>query len=193
MRWRATRPRWLITWRGAWRRAPASRGNRASWGRTPVLRPTVHVGLFPLRSGSWRTRADLESRPTLLPCNAEIVEVRDAVGFGPQANLAGLAERGVQHLEQAPVIEIDAEQRTPKLHLQHAPLIQRHGMFHAEAFRRRASRLERRALSVLNLVQDDAVLQRVGAHDVVVVRIAVAEHQPSGAILLARHRLHLDA
>src|ERR1017187_10369497 len=64
MRWRTTRPRWLITWRGAWRRAQASRGNRASWGRTPVLRPTVHVGLFPLRSGSWRTRVDLEVSPT---------------------------------------------------------------------------------------------------------------------------------
>jgi hypothetical protein len=62
-------------------------------------------------------------RPALLPRDAEIVEVSDAVGFGPQANLAGLAEGGVQHFEQAPVIEIYAEQGTPELHFQHAPLI----------------------------------------------------------------------
>ena len=45
----------------------------------------------------------------LLPRNAEIVEVGDAARFGPQAHRAGLAESGIQHFEQAPVIEIDAE------------------------------------------------------------------------------------
>ena len=42
--------------------------------------------------------------PTLLPCNPKIVEVGDAVGLGPQSNLAGLAERGIQHLELQAVV-----------------------------------------------------------------------------------------
>lgn len=108
----------------------------------------------------------------LLSPDLKVIEVRNRIGFRPNPDLSRFGEgRGIYHVEHF-AVQINREEIARRRHTQRVPLT---GM-HSRLFTVRAPiAFDRQvfALAVPHFVEHDVVFERVGAHDEVVVFVAV--------------------
>src|ERR1051326_1591367 len=121
----------------------------------------------------------------LLPAIDEIIKQRYAVGFGPNANLPRFFERVVVPFEPLLPIKSDNKMAALEIDSQCMPLLRGH--FHFGS-------LLLCALAFDGVVNCDVIFKRIGASDVVIVRILAPPENAPSLVLLARDRLelHLD-
>src|SRR5437899_12175708 len=93
----------------------------------------------------------------------DAIEARYTVGLGPERDLAGARDCPVGSGEQLFAVKRDRESWTLRPQAELVPLIRRH--LGVGAF-------DLGALALDHAIETDVVLERVGAHDVVVVGIA---------------------
>src|SRR6266540_7145381 len=113
--------------------------------------------------------SDIETRSAERRCDQR-VEVRDGVGLGPDAHLAGIPERVVLGVDDGLSFPEDLQAIPAGLDRERVPGLRSHLA---------ARPLDLSAAPVHHAVQVDVVLERVGARDVVVVGIAVPEDEPA--------------
>src|SRR5262245_42347480 len=112
----------------------------------------------------------------------DLIEQRHAVSLGPQADLAGITECRILDLEHALAAVDDPKPVAPELHPQAEPRV---GWNRSPdpVTSPAPDDVERAAHAADRLVQDNVILQRIGTHDVIVVRIPDPPDESSGAIL----------
>src|SRR2546425_1250743 len=120
-------------------------------------------------------------RECLLPGrDREVVEVDDTHGLGPQTELARLRERLVVGVDDLVAIEEYLEAVPVRLDRQVVPDATLHCAVPTG---------ELDALAFHDVIEPDVVLERVGAGDVVVVRVLEAEDESTALVDLAGNRL----
>lgn len=99
----------------------------------------------------------------------KLIEIGDAIGLRPEADLARLLECPVLSFEQALMVEEDRESRAFERDLQVVPPALRDLVFHSIGARRQTLGRYRRSCSVFNLIEHDIVFESICTDDVVVV------------------------
>src|SRR4029078_12714300 len=105
----------------------------------------------------------ISCQPSRQRHNFDLIETGPAVGFGPQRNLSGASKGLVAGTVQRLAVKGDGEPVTLGPQAKGMPFVRRYldvGAF--ELF----------ALALDHAIESDVILQRVGAHDVIVVSIA---------------------
>src|SRR6266850_3934906 len=118
----------------------------------------------------------------LLAAVSEVVEERHAVGLRPDADFARLSESLVLPFERGLAIEGDFEMIPLEVHAQSVPLVR--GDFHFRAFLLSA-------LAVDGVINRDVVFERVGARDIIIVRVLATPDDAARLVFLARDRFEL--
>src|SRR5437762_400000 len=119
----------------------------------------------------------------LTPADPEVVEVALRVGLAPEADLPGLLERVVVHVQVLLAVEVALD------------VVAGHG--HAELVPGAGPRAYVRspgldAAAVEHVVDAEVVLQVVLARDVVVPDVPVAPHHAPALVFLPRHSARAD-
>src|SRR5262245_60752412 len=89
-------------------------------------------------------------------------------------------------------VQVDREAVSARDDPQYAPGLARDGRLLAVGEETGVHRLQVRTLAVLDLVEDDVPLERVGTNDVVVAGITVSEDEPGGLVDLPRDGFEPD-
>ena len=115
------------------------------------------------------------------PCRSfcavgEIVEEGDGIGFGPEADFAGVGMGGVIGLENVFAIENHGEVIGRKIYAQGVPLIGRDWQVGA---------FELRALAFDVMVNTDVVLEGICARHVIIVRVFAAPYDATRLVFFA--------
>ena len=125
--------------------------------------------------------------------DGEVVEGGHAVGLRPEPHAARGFERVVVDYEEMLAVDEHLKARTPGNEAKLAPLPG--GDIHHLAIRKRPAPLglQVNALPLLDFVEHDIVLERVGAHDVVVVLVLIAPNNAARLVNCSGDGLKSDA
>src|SRR5438128_4034826 len=123
----------------------------------------------------------------------KVVELRNAVGFGPYTDLASVGEGFVFDIEQMLAVVVGFEKVSRELDAQRVPLARRNLLFRTVTALA-AHDVERTSFAVHSLVKHGVVLVRVRAEDVEVVLVFASPDHAAGLIFLAADwfEFHLD-
>src|SRR3954469_22509412 len=113
----------------------------------------------------------------------QIVELDDRVRLRPDAELPGILERGIVIIDHFLAVQEHLDVVAHHLHCQVVPYARGHLAVPAR---------ELHAAAVHGVVEVDVVLQRVGARDVIIVRVFQPPDDPAALVDLSAERLALD-
>src|SRR5215510_4884435 len=117
-----------------------------------------------------------------------VLELGDAVGFRPHADLSGLPEGRIAHGEESPAVIDDGGLGAPELYPEGMPRARGYFGRHAIGAGRRADGRDGTPAPADNLVRDHVSLEGVGARDIVVAGVAPPPHDAAGLVLTSGDR-----
>src|ERR1039457_3656587 len=133
----------------------------------------------------WPHAGGQTRRSVLLGGDAELVEVSDGIGHGPEADFAAGEEGVVPTLKNAAVVHVDLEAIAAGGDLEDAPGVTGNLVTDADP--------EGHTLAVLHFEHLDVFLQGVGTGQIVIVGVAVAPDDSAGLHLASGDRLDAHA
>src|SRR5215471_10771630 len=133
------------------------------------------------------------SRYASLFDESKIGEIGQAVRFGPEPDLSCPGEGLILCLEQTFPIQKYDEHVVLEYHAQCTPSRGWNLVLHAVRPRGKALRRDRQARARLHLIEHNIIFQRIGASDVVVVRVLESPYNPGCSVDTAIHGFECDA